>query len=54
MLTGGPDAPAVYVVTGAAIGPAEGIDAFTGGANFFPALGDSLQTLSATRSFVVR
>ena len=73
MLTGGPDAPAVYVVTGAAtvqlpelragstyhwfgaaIGPAEGIDAFTGGANFFPALGDSFQTLSATRSFVVR
>jgi hypothetical protein len=38
----------------AAIGPADGIDAFTGGANFFPALGDSFQTLSATRSFVVR
>jgi hypothetical protein len=38
----------------AAIGPFDGIDAFTGGANFFPALGDSFRTVSATRSFVVR
>jgi hypothetical protein len=38
----------------AAFGPAEGIDAFTGGAKFFPALGDSFHTVSATRSFVVR
>ncbi|HET9155410.1 MAG TPA: hypothetical protein VFN91_02005, partial [Myxococcaceae bacterium] len=38
----------------AALGPSDGIDAFTGGAKFFPALGDSFQTVSATRSFVVR
>ncbi len=38
----------------AAIGPSEGIDAFTGGANFFPVLGDAFQTVSATRSLVVR
>jgi len=38
----------------AAFGPSEGIDAFTGGAKFFPVLGNSFQTVSATRSFVVR
>lgn len=73
MLTGGPDDPAFYVVTGAAtthlpqlpggatyhwfvasIGPSDGIDDFTSGPNLFPALGDSFQTVSATRSFVVR
>jgi hypothetical protein len=35
-------------------GPFQGIDEFTGGANLFPALGTSFQTVSATRSFVVR
>jgi len=72
MLTGAPDAPAVYVVTGAAtarlpelpsgtyqwfvasLGPSDGIDDFTSGPKLFPALGDSFQTVSATRSFVVR
>jgi len=38
----------------AAFGPSDGIDAFTGGAKFFPVLGDSFQTVSATRSFAVR
>ena len=38
----------------AELGPFDGVDAFTGGANLFPALGTSFQTLSATRSFVVR
>jgi len=38
----------------AALGPSDGIDAFTGGANFFPAVGEAFQTVSATRSFVVR
>jgi len=38
----------------AELGPFDGIDAFTGGANLFPALGTSFQTISATRSFVVR
>jgi hypothetical protein len=73
MLTGAPDQPAFYVVTGAAtanlpelpsgatyhwfvasVGPSDGIDAFTSGPNLFPALGDTVQTVSATRSFVVR
>ena len=38
----------------AELGPFDGIDQFTGGANLFPALGTSFQTISATRSFVVR
>ena len=72
MVSGGPDAPAVYVVTSAAtatlpelppgsyswfvagLGPFDGIDAFTSGPNLFRALGDSFQTVSATRSFVLR
>jgi hypothetical protein len=39
----------------AALGPYDGIDAFAGGgAALFPALGESFQAISATRSFVVR
>jgi hypothetical protein len=38
----------------AEFGPFQGIDEFTGGANLFPALGTSFQTISATRTFVVR
>jgi hypothetical protein len=33
-------------------GPFDGLDAFTAGANLFPALGDSFQTVSAIRTFV--
>jgi hypothetical protein len=38
----------------ASVGPSDGIDAFTSGPKLFPALGDAFQTVSATRSFVVR
>lgn len=39
----------------AALGPYDGIDAFAGGgATLFPALGESFQAISTTRSFVVR
>lgn len=35
-------------------GPYDTVDAFTGGANLFPVLGDSFQTVSEGRSFVVQ
>lgn len=72
-LSGGPDDPLLFIVSGAstvrlpqlpagstyhwfvaALGPHDGIDAFAGGASFFPALGESFQAISTTRSFVVR
>jgi hypothetical protein len=35
-------------------GPYDSVDAFTRGANLFPVLGDSFQTVSEARAFVVQ
>jgi hypothetical protein len=51
-----PDLPrgSTYQWFVAALGPHDGIDAFAGDGTLFPALGESFQAVSATRSFVVR
>jgi hypothetical protein len=49
-----PDLPsgASYQWFVAAFGPFDTVDGFTGGANLFPVLGDSFQTVSVPRTVV--